>query len=398
MTIKSQKNYNNDVDLLSLLISLWEEKFKILFFIILSFSITLIFLYLKPNKTFTASTIIRPITSLEINKYVAINSYFSNNQFNLGTSLVSDSPRKIIDVNHGSSDLFGKINPEDLFSLYIETIREGTFFEEAIKKFNLLEKENYPTDYEYQDAVVKLASSAQLIPSEKRYIINGEKHHEFYTLRFEYDNTKKWRAALEFISQKSNEHVKRIVKNKYNINLQILKQQKSFMLEDLNSQITSSILLYDKKINNQLAILAEHSAIARELGIKKNLVETEQLNHDQIYLRGYEALDKQIELINARTNKNRFIPNLVKLENHKRKIEKNMNIERLEKLLLETPLFKNNFKSVLIKVASTKYRPHSNLNLYYVLSIIFGAIVGIIYVYTSKALKNRKDNEVMVKD
>ena len=67
-----------------------------------------------------------------------------------------------------------------------------------------------------------------------------------------------------------------------------------------------------------MAFLREQSAIARKLGVKNNTIETQSFGGKNsvvtnvktdtpLYLRGYEAIEKEIELIEARENKEAFV-------------------------------------------------------------------------------------------
>ena len=74
-----------------------------------------------------------------------------------------------------------------------------------------------------------------------------------------------------------------------------------------------------------MAFLREQSAIARKLGVKNNTIEMQSfggkdgvvtnLKTDTLfYLRGYEAIEKKIALIEGRENKKAFVSGLLELE------------------------------------------------------------------------------------
>ena len=106
------------------------------------------------------------------------------------------------------------------------------------------------------------------------------------------------------------------------------------------------------------------------------------------YLRGYEAIDKEIELIKLRENQNAFIEGLFELEKKKRAIEQDQTIERV-KLAIQSNLLEDNneFSAGSINVILTKfeYKDYKNI---YVIVILIGLMAGIFYVLISNAFQS----------
>ena len=72
---------------------------------------------------------------------------------------------------------------------------------------------------------------------------------------------------------------------------------------------------------------------------------------------GYDAIDKEIELIKSRTDENAFIKGLDKTIEIKRKFQQDKNLERAESIFKRTPFGKDeNFYAATIKVLSTKFQ------------------------------------------
>ena len=69
------EKYDDEIDLLNLILTVWNEKWKILIITAVSLLSVFGFNIIKPNKTFTASIDIKPITSIEFDKYKLFNSY-----------------------------------------------------------------------------------------------------------------------------------------------------------------------------------------------------------------------------------------------------------------------------------------------------------------------------------
>ena len=66
--------YNDEIDLLNLIQTVWEGKWKIVSIIAISLLSVFGFNVVKPNTTFTATTDVKAITSIEFDKYSLFNS------------------------------------------------------------------------------------------------------------------------------------------------------------------------------------------------------------------------------------------------------------------------------------------------------------------------------------
>ena len=72
-----QKNYDDEIDLLDLIKTVWDGKWKIALFIILGIFIAFGYNF-KKGTSFIATTEIRPITTFEANKYKFLNATFED--------------------------------------------------------------------------------------------------------------------------------------------------------------------------------------------------------------------------------------------------------------------------------------------------------------------------------
>ena len=77
----------------------------------------------------------------------------------------------------------------------------------------------------------------------------------------------------------------------------------------------------------------------------------------------------------------------------KRKLEQDKTLDRAKALFNKTPLSVNDFKSVLFKVAATDFVSNNKSNLYYVLALVLGGMIGVVFVLIANALKIRQDVE-----
>ena len=381
----NDKAYDDEIDLLECIETIWNGKWKIASIIAISLLSVFGFNIVNPNKTFNAKTAIKPVTSFEFDKYLLFNS--SLKKFEKDTKKVSD-------------DLIFKITPKTLINIYIEQLEEGTLLEKGIDKFQLVNKDNFENEYDYKEAVQKFSSNIKII----RPINNDSKtqlrfHH---VLSAGYNDQDKWKKLLTFVNSEANKEVKNIIINRFETFTSIQEQINNFAIKDIEIQIDNAIKDYELLTKNKLAFLSEQARIARKLGIKQNTIKNQKFGEinaiitnvktvTPFYFRGYEAIEEEIKLIKGRKNKAAFIEDLFKLEQKKRELEQNQTLERAKKLFEKLPIQEDYFKAVIFTVAATDFEyKNNNKKLYYALALVLGAMIGVVFVLINKAIINRK--------
>jgi LPS O-antigen subunit length determinant protein (WzzB/FepE family) len=381
------KNSQIDVDeinLIELMCIIWKGKWKIAVVIVISF-LAMQGYHLMMSKNFSAITEIRPLNSHKKNEFLAFNLSIISAD---AESAENDTPGKIT-----------KITSLRLLNLYIEIINDKLVFEDAIRKFNLLDASQYNNDQEYNEAIIKLASSVKilspLIDKEKE----GNSEISYHTINFTYDDVEKWKNVLIYVDELANQLVKKNLIDEYNNSLLFLKKKQEYQLEDILIKFDNYLIDYEREISDRISYLKEQSEIAKKLGIEKNTIEVQTFGSQNaflsnvktaspFYLRGYEAIDKEIELIESRDNKKAFIKGLFELEKTKRAIEQDKTIERT-KLILQSMLLSDSkeFSATSTNVFSTKFE-YKNYKHMLIMAIVIGLIVGIFYVLISSALQS----------
>ena len=435
-----QKNYDDEIDLLDLIEKVWNGKWKIALFIIVGIFIAFGYNIIKVNN-FIFTTEIRPITTFEVDKYRLFNE-----------SLKEIKEGKV-------TDIVFQITNKSLLSQYIEEIEEGTLLEVGIEKFNLFNKDSFDNEKAYIEKVKKFASEILVLKPQN---IDGKEKRDqilYHTIKGEYTDIEKWKELLAFVDFEANKNVKDVITNRFEMIISVQKQKRDFQikdleilienekkdfdkrmeefellhqfkLEDLTTQINNAITDYDRITKDRLAFLIEQATIARKLDVKKNTIETQSFNtsnsvisnfktDNPFYLRGYEAIEEEIRLINARKDKTSFIKNLFALEQQKlileqdqtlqraeqnkiflktvlalevkkRALEQNQNLQRATVLFANSPLKQDAFKATLVNVSATEYVTNHKSILYYILAIILSGMIGVFYVLIANAFTNRK--------
>jgi len=378
---------SDEIDLIEVIVNIWNNKLKIaaitVIFIILSIA-----LYFIVKPTLNAKTEILPITIFENNLY---------KQYNTFTTPQGADDKKIITQNR-----FNVINRGYLLSLFLEELRTKDIIIEAIKKYQLIDQKKFDSEDEYLKAIEKSALKLDLLsPINVDYNKRGETRLN-WIIEFEVDDKNQWEEALSFIEIEINNNIKDYLKLNFNTTLNNLKLLDQFKLEDLNLEINNAKKDYDNETSNRLTFLKEQSLIARKLNIENNTLEVENFSTPSgvisnlqsakpYYMRGYAMIEKEIELIETRTNKDAFTKNLLDLEKQKRALLEDKLLDRTEKLFNNTPIvIDNDFKAANIIYQDTEFKVSFSLIKTILISGIFGIIFGMFYVLVSNAIQQRK--------
>lgn len=401
---------SDDLDIIEIFLILWRNKWKV--FIITTLFASAISIYYKMQKpTFTANTVIRPISTFNEFKYRTYNLYLQELK-KKKEEKASQEAQKNIKKNNKSNNSesedksFQKIDKEYLINLFIDNIREGKIVRKAIKDLNLINKNSYENDNSYESAVSRLALSIQLLPP----VINNKKVRENWILRFKTQDKEKWQEFLRYIEKPINNEIRNYLKKSFDELIQNEKTLINFKIEDLEQERLNAIDNYDRVTANRLIFLKEQADIARSLGIEEDISIEISKNLDinnsfkilfdkvnsnvpevDYYKKGFKVIEFEIEQISERQNKEAFISELETIEKEKNKISSNRNIERLELLINNTPIIQSdNFVSANIDYITTKYKTDKkSIILVVLLASFIGLIIGVFYVIIENAIKSR---------
>lgn len=332
---KNSPLYDDEVDLIELLKTIWNEKIKILLITAIVVIIVSGLSYKVPKQDiFNNSLTIKPSQDSEFYKFSNVNKLLnisSNMMFEKFIFELSDREEVI--------SVLKDYEPTRKLFFKSPTIKQKKLFYDYAKK-NLVIKE-----------VIKFDKKGGKINSKKIYTINFKWHDKY--------------ESLDILNQ--------------TINLTLINIQKKVFknLEEIHEKTKTNILRKDLK---RIEYLEEQAKIATELNIE---VETDSLTLDEgvflnlirddlpYYLRGYKAIRKEMELI-----RNRDYKQFTYLDQEIAVLKK-MDINWIDYniLNLESKLINNNKKK---------------LKLIIMFSIVMGLIIGAFYVLIINAFKNHK--------
>ena len=389
---KNSQIDDDQLNLIELIHTVWNGKWKIAVVVVLSFIATISYQSTKKNN-FTATAKIQPLNPLEMNKYLAFNNLIKN------ANAISSTNTNIKGANYyfyndNDAAKIPEITSLELLNLYVAILNDKSLFEDAIRKFNLLEASQYNNDHEYSEAIIRFSSSIKILSPAIKNLENS-----YHTINFTYDNVEKLKSFLTYVDDLANKLAKETIVKELNSTLLFLIEKKNLEINDIIAQIDNLYFDYERETNNYVLYLKEQLEIAKKLGIAKttglvnvfgeqNIMLSGVQKNSPYYLRGYEAIDKEIELIESRDNKKAFVKGLSELEKIKRAIEQDQTIKQI-KLIINSVLQIDHKKfASSINVITTEIR-YKNNKIMPVQAIVIGLIVGIFYILISNALQSQ---------
>ena len=397
------KTINEEIDLVEILISIWKNKLKIIFITSIFIVLVTAFYFIKKPR-FTTITDIEPISIFEENLYYPYNTFLENISDTSKIIVMMDGKRT--KINDKKKENFKKLNSIYLQKLFLAKIRDNKIITEAIDRFELIDKTKFKSEELYFDAVKKFALTLRIIAPEeinkKRKTSDKREIKSSWRIKFETYDVDKWQNILKYLDNEINNEIKNELISDFLLIKKTADLLNKFKLEDIDIRIKDSMADYERDTKDKLAFLNEQREIARELGIAKSTLALETLNSNSTsfviqsnqidnpyYMRGYNMIEKEIDLIKSRTDKVAFIEDLQDLEKQKRYLKYNQELIRLYDLFKNTPIHRNDFKASKIIYRNSESTPSSNLLKLLLLASIVGLIFGIFFSLVSDVIKKR---------
>ena len=357
----SKNAHSDEIDLLDLGLIIWRRKWTVVLIVLITVILIITFqLNKKPGKTI-AITEIKPISLYDEAKYQIYNAFIkeitfetkiiNKNKTELGqleenyknnlnqvteNYILNDNINYILNDNIMNNyqlkfqrlDI-NNINKEFLFELFLEKVQTRSNLVNFLKKFNYLKNEDFLNNREYDEAILKLASSITFnkIQTEDRKLTN--KDLSPLIIQFETHDSQKWEKFLEFIEKEINLDIQKKLEQMFSNYVNLIKKIIKFKIEDIDEEINLTISEKNKKL----------------LEVKKD--------------------------------------NLLQ----------NKYVERIEMIFSESPMSNSEeFYAGNIIAESSNYKIYQQTSLKKIVlvSVILGLILGILYVLLGNAIQKRR--------
>jgi LPS O-antigen subunit length determinant protein (WzzB/FepE family) len=197
----------DEIDLMEFFQTIWDGKFKIAGVILMAVLGVVGFFLTQPPPSFTAKTEVKPITSDIANRYQISNS--------LGFFEVYSDKGK----NDGQDKAKAKAVVRFLDELFIEQLDARLLFEDAFRKYAVLDKNDYETEEDYSDAITVTASKLRILPPINVDGTAKGESRRHWTIEFEFNDKEKWLNALADVKAKANQNVRELIRDDFTTTL-----------------------------------------------------------------------------------------------------------------------------------------------------------------------------------
>jgi len=331
----------DEIHLIDLLQIIWENKIKILIITITSLLVGFGYNFQTPDN-YISSLSIYPSKDYKIVMIENLKKLVKSNQLNQLNQSNQSNQSDESNQSNQPKYLIQKQFIDELkdYEEFLFSIRNAKKIQEQISKL------------EIEDQEIKLFKNAKLLE-----IVEPKKNKEDYNIYFTWHDP---------------DEAKKILKDTLNL---VSKNLKNLIDLELLQSLEFEKKLLSFKEKERLDYLKEQSAIAKELNIIDNQVDSVNLSQSSIYLnlnksdiayylRGYKAIDKEIELIKKRKS--------YKFVNHEMSKFKDTDIKFVD------------YNIYLIDSKSLK-----NNKLILMISILLGLIAGVFYVLILNAFQSQ---------
>ena len=233
---------NDEIDLIYLINIVWINKFKIF----LSTSLPALFFYLliisedPVKQIYKTKTEIVPISTFMEYEYKIFNNY-------LGViKAIAEANAKKENTDFVFQDieatfLFDIIDADYLLDLFVKRLTDDQFLMKNIKNSNLINKENFKNNQEYQDKIIETKSKFNLTPIIENTTLNK------WLIHFETDQPKKYLDFLQLLEKSLNLEIQQFLKKSFEdliLNQKIIQKYK---IEDIDFEIKLSTEINNKE-------------------------------------------------------------------------------------------------------------------------------------------------------
>ena len=368
---------SDEINLIELVWFVWDSKITIITSALMCFAAAFGYMLNTP-KTYTSNTLLIPPSSFEVNKYMNL-----------------------------SSTTGIEINAEALMSSYRQNWLRPGVIEDSLVLSGLIDQNDFPSKKDFEEEVALLAASVLLTKvatSDKDLSANPDLATH-WRISFETSQPNAWLKALELIDQKATLAAKKDFIQEYETWSKIEVTKRDFAILDAEKDLDIGLTIQRNAKRNRLAFLREQNEIAMALGVANPSVGSQNLTSSAgvltnvetdspFYLRGHKAISKEIELIEGRQNDIEHSDELLEIETRLLTLRSDETVERARALFNETPLAKaGEFTAAQISIEATKFKSNSKNRLFFALSLMVGAFIGLFIAALNLALQRRNPLE-----
>ena len=281
---------------------------------------------------------------------------------------------------------------KNFFLSLIDQILRKEIIVDVLDKSSMFDKSEFNSLDQYYRHLEYKAVGFKTVPPittpENKQIFKRD-YYPYWRISFVAHDKELTKNTILKVLEISNKDVQKFLIASFSDYLEVIKIPYNEKIATLETRKTLLINQYDLSRENTIAFLREQAVLARSLGYDKNFKESQNITiniplsisslrdseGEDYYLRGYEFIETQIDLLNQRDeNFKKYIPELIQtdslilaLENHR-----DTAISKIEDTIKSTPIFKDSFISAMYDSADIDIERIGVTNIEIImLSIIF---------------------------
>jgi len=370
MTQQREQYYSDEIDLADLIRTFWRGKWLVIRVTLATLALGiayLAYLDLKP-KSYTVSLEIRALPFSKIVVYEDINEL----------------------------DFISPFNSESLLSNFIDDLKSHDSFEQAIKAQNYIIQQKDETDKAFAFRIKETAIN---------FIIRSDQDIDSVPIKVLEVTTQKPKLITKVIINaldQSNHNVNNFYESMFRKQINRQNQKSEDALVNIENLRQRAIIKFNSETSSRSDHVTEQAKIARALDLKTGTFRSQVLQNNSavlntsnvdspLYLMGYLALEKELELLKSRTNPENFIKELITLEDQKLEILKDQTIPRATRAFSFAPIGTDQFSAAVYNTAKLNIESKTKkTSLILALSIVLGGMLGI-FVLLIRSVLVKKD-------
>jgi len=369
----------NEIDLFEILKILWAGKRKIIVVTFLA-SLVGIFLIYNESDSFKVSIPLKSNKASADIKYTSLNDILKEN--GLDFQINSKITFKLFELEMTDYDEIKNI------------LRNNEFIKHQIKDLDEANVEKVLDGYTMMFELTKVSNKNVL----------GDQIHRSFS--FQWHDSDEGKSILEYTLLLTLENVKKTLINEVSKLADSLNNKDQRRLDKLNIELSLIQQNETERLEKRILYLLEQSEIAKTLGIETNSLNANALSQSQknslsynnnfdtapFFLRGYKAINKEIELIRSRSKEDQML-----MANGYLEVKKNIGLIKNNPaslhLLDDLKSIENSSSTNLINynlgLINSVAQKNSLSTL--IISILIGGIISAIYVLVSYAVRNHRE-------
>lgn len=356
--------------------------------------------FLLSRDDLQASVQILPQPASENSQYSLMNRYFAEAQSAKAVQAQKGAPADKAKPLPGIDFLKSvpKIDDQVLVKRFMDSLRDGTIFAQAAAEASIL---GLPPGTD--EAALKRAQDGFVASVRYREPLEARNRNyldSFWTIQFPTNARDKAVAFMNAVVQLANQRTRTNLENEAREALTSARAEQRYAITDLENALNRTVASARQADEYRIHHLNEQAAIARSLNISRSDLKVQSfasmpnvvLMSEKLpdYLRGYEALEREAQLLKARGDDPTYVLGTVAIEDEIRGLKQDQSVARAEQALASSPLARDGFQAIIYNPGMVATVRSFSAMSAFLLPTLLGGLLGVVLVAARAFLARRK--------